>query len=118
GYTQQQLQGRHHRFLVDPAEAEHPDYAHFWQALARGEAQGGVFRRIGAQQREVWIQATYTPIRDSRGQVCKVVKYATDVTASKNTLLELERIIAAVAQGDLEQRAAVQGTSGDDLRLR
>ncbi|HWK54491.1 MAG TPA: methyl-accepting chemotaxis protein, partial [Hyphomicrobiales bacterium] len=118
GYTLEQIQGRHHRFLVDPIEADHLDYARFWQALARGEAQAGEFRRIGAQGREIWIQATYTPIRDSRGHVCKVVKYATDITASKHTLLELDRIIAAVGQGDLDQRADLTGATGDNLRLR
>ena len=33
--------------------------------------------------REVWIEATYNPVRDASGRVVKVVKFATDLTARK-----------------------------------
>ena len=35
---------------------------------------------MGKFNRDVWIQATYNPIRDLNGQVTKVIKYAYDVS--------------------------------------
>ncbi|MGX7709552.1 methyl-accepting chemotaxis protein [Methylobacterium sp. Gmos1] len=80
GYTLSEIQGRHHRIFVDPAEWESAAYRGFWSALGRGEYQAGEYRRLGKDDREVFIQATYNPIHDDDGRLVKVVKFATDVT--------------------------------------
>ncbi len=80
GYRLDEIQGRHHRMFVDPAEAASDAYRVFWQALARGEYQAAEYRRLGKNGREVFIQASYNPILDQDDRPFKVVKYATDVT--------------------------------------
>ena len=82
GYRLDEIVGRHHRLFVDPAEAAEPGYAAFWADLNRGAFASGVYRRIGAGGREIWLQATYNPILDSEGRPSKVVKYAADITAA------------------------------------
>jgi methyl-accepting chemotaxis protein len=52
-------------------------------SLGRGEYQAAQYKRFGKGGREVWIEATYNPIRDMNGKLFKVVKYATDITAAK-----------------------------------
>ncbi len=64
----------------------------------------GEFRRIGKGGREVFIQASYTPVLSVNGQVIKVVKFATNVS---------ERVRAVKALG-----AALTGLAGGDLRSR
>jgi methyl-accepting chemotaxis protein len=118
GYSLAEIQGQHHRMFVDSDTANSPAYRSFWEQLAQGQAQSDAFRRIAKGGREVWIQATYTPIRDPKGKVVKVVKYATDITAQKQTIAEITRIIGAVRQGDLSQRAAIDGTTGDNRLMR
>jgi methyl-accepting chemotaxis protein len=81
GYRLQDIQGRHHRMFVDPAEREGDAYRAFWAALAAGEYQAGEYRRLGADGREIWLQASYNPILGLDGRPMKVVKYATDITA-------------------------------------
>ncbi len=81
GYSEDEIVGRHHSMFVDPATNDQRAYKEFWAALNRGEFQAGEFRRLAKGGREVWIQATYTPIIDDDGEVFKVVKFATDVTA-------------------------------------
>ncbi|MDP4003361.1 PAS domain-containing methyl-accepting chemotaxis protein [Methylobacterium sp. NEAU K] len=81
GYRLDEIRGRHHSLFVDPAERGSADYHMFWQALMRGEFQSAEYRRIGNGGREVWIQATYNPILDTRGHVFRVVKLATDITS-------------------------------------
>ncbi len=94
GYRLDEIKGRHHRMFVDPTYAASPAYASFWRELADGNFKADEFKRIGKNGKEVWIQATYNPIRDARGQVYKVVKFASDVTAQK--------LEAADSRGQLE----------------
>lgn len=83
GYSLSEIRGRHHSMFVDEAERDTPEYETFWKELRTGEAQIGEFMRITKNGDEIWINASYTPIKDSRGRVFKVVKYATDVTEQK-----------------------------------
>ncbi len=83
GYTAQEIVGRHHRTFVDPEFALGNAYRDFWAALNAGQTQADVYRRIAKGGREVWIQGTYAPVKDDAGHVVKVVKIATDVTATK-----------------------------------
>ena len=39
------------------------------------------YERVGKGGKQVWIQASYNPIRDLNGKPFKVVKYASDTTA-------------------------------------
>ena len=83
GYQLDEIQGKHHRHFVDPAQAETSSYREFWARLNRGEPQTGDFLRIGKGGRQVWINATYFPITDDTGQPRKVVKFATDITEQR-----------------------------------
>ncbi len=80
GYTLDEVQGRHHKIFVDPAERESDGYREFWAKLNRGEYTQAEYKRIGKAGREVWIQGSYNPIVDLNGRPYKVVKFATDVT--------------------------------------
>lgn len=83
GYALEEIQGKHHRMFVEPAEAGSDAYREFWAALNRGEYQTAEYKRIGKDGREVWIQASYNPILDAAGTPVKIIKFATDVTATK-----------------------------------
>jgi methyl-accepting chemotaxis protein len=81
GYSLGEIRGRHHGMFVPPEQRDSEAYRAFWANLSRGEFQSGEFRRLGKGGREVWIQASYNPIRDLNGKPYKVVKYAADTTA-------------------------------------
>lgn len=81
GYRLDEIAGQHHSLFVDPSERQSEAYAAFWARLRRGEFASDEFRRIAKGGRDVWIQATYNPVLDAQGQVLKVVKFATDITA-------------------------------------
>jgi diguanylate cyclase (GGDEF)-like protein/PAS domain S-box-containing protein len=83
GYELEELQGQHHRVLVDPAEWDSPAYRQLWESLSRGEYQGAEYKRIGKDGREVWFQATYNPIFGQDGKAHKIIKLATNITAQK-----------------------------------
>ncbi|KQP30057.1 histidine kinase [Methylobacterium sp. Leaf104] len=96
GYARDEVRGRHHGLFVDPAERAGAAYQAFWADLARGEFRAGEFRRIAKGGREIWIQATYNPIRNRDGVPVKVVKFATDITAQKLQVADALARLAAV----------------------
>lgn len=96
GYGLDEVQGRHHSLFVDPTEREGAAYRAFWADLGRGEFRSGEFKRIAKGGREIWIQATYNPIRDRDGVPIKVVKFATDITAQKLQVADAMGQLAAV----------------------
>ena len=96
GYRRDEVVGRHHRMFVDPAHAASADYRLFWKRLADGEAQTAEFPRVGKGGKQVWVQASYAPIRATDGSVAGVVKVATDITAQKQRGLYNDAILQAV----------------------
>ncbi|MFG3597579.1 PAS domain-containing protein [Bradyrhizobium sp. RDI18] len=96
GYSLGEIKGKHHSMFVDPSQRDSAAYRDFWTALKRGEYQAAEYRRIGKGGKEVWIQATYNPVLDGSGKPCKVVKFATDITARKIKSMEDAGQVAAI----------------------
>ncbi len=80
GYKLEEIRGKHHGMLLDPAARDSAEFRAFWARLARGEGDAGQYRRVGKGGREVWLQSTYNPIRDMDDKPFKVVEYSTDIT--------------------------------------
>lgn len=99
GYALEDIKGYHHRMFVDPQEAAGAGYSSFWERLGRGQYETGEFKCIGKNNQEIWIQATYNPIFDHKNKLVKVVKFATDITASKLRQSEFEAKVAAIGRG-------------------
>ncbi|KQT33574.1 hypothetical protein ASG29_05950 [Sphingomonas sp. Leaf412] len=103
GYDGASVIGRHHSMFCEPAYVASADYGTFWRGLARGEYQGGRFRRIARDGAEVWLQATYTPILDAAGAVERIVKFAANVTDTVRLANEVAR---ALEESQLYRRQA------------
>jgi len=91
GYTLDEVRGKHHRIFLESGVQETPDYERFWQELIRGNVESAEFLLIGKGGREVWMQASYTPVLGPTGKPSAVMKVAIDVT--KRHELEAERIV-------------------------
>lgn len=96
GYSLSDVVGQHHRLFVPSDEQSGFAYRDFWARLARGEAFVDEFRRVARGGREVWIQGSYNPLRDSRGTVTGVIKIASDVTQRKLATALAEGQVAAL----------------------
>ena len=96
GYRLEEIRGQHHRMFCEPAYTESIAYRQFWEKLGRGEFDEGEYRRIARGGREVWIRASYNPVLDEAGKACKVVKFATDVTAARLQNAEYEGKVRAM----------------------
>lgn len=92
GYSLEEIRGKHHRMFVDAAYAQSDEYKRFWIDLAL-KTNSGEFKRIGKRGKEVWLQASYTPIQNKMGATYKVIKLALDITERKMKDFNLERVV-------------------------
>lgn len=96
GYSRDEVVGQHHRAVCFDDTVNDPSYRQFWQSLAQGKPQKGVFRRRHQQGQEIWMEATYVPITDSSGKVVSVRKLAADVTKQHQESLRQQAVLAAI----------------------
>lgn len=110
GYRLDEIQGRHHSIFVDVSERDTDAYRTFWADLAAGRFQQAEFRRIARDGRDVWIQATYTPVKNWRGRVVRIVKFATDITDLKRARADDAGKMAALDRSQAVIEFALDGT--------
>jgi len=110
GYRLEEIQGKHHSMFVEPATRDSAEYRAFWANLNRGEYQAAEYKRIAKGGREVWIQASYNPIFDRSGKPCKVIKFATDITAQKIRSMEDSGKMAAIGRAQAVIEFNLDGT--------
>jgi methyl-accepting chemotaxis protein len=123
-YTLEEVKGRHHSMFAEASYRQSPEYRAFWDKLGRGEYDAGQYKRIGKNNKEVWIQASYNPILDANGKPFKVVKYATDITAQvladrmmKMAVQQTQEVLSAAKENDLTQRIPLEGKAGEIATL-
>ena len=110
GYELDEIVGKHHRMFCDPAYVETDAYDEFWKKLGRGEYHAAEFKRIAKGGREIWLQASYNPVFDKDGNPVRVMKFATDVTASKLQIAEFEGKIRAIERAQAVIEFELDGT--------
>ena len=116
GYSEGEVVGKHHSMFVAPGYAQSTEYKDFWASLRRGDVQAAQFKRLAKGGREVWLEATYTPIFDQNGNPERVIKLTTDITEQVQLLIDLKAMIdnnfteidSNIASLD---KAALSGTS-------
>ena len=92
-YSLDEIKGKHHSMFCEESYKNSNEYKDFWEKLNNAEFQSGEFLRIGKNGKKVYIQATYNPIIDIDNKPFKVVKYATEITARKNTMFSIQKNI-------------------------
>lgn len=102
GYKLEEIAGQHHRIFCEKNYANTADYSRFWQKLADGHLQSGLFRRLRKDGNLVLIEATYIPVQNQDGKVIEIIKIGSDVTQRENELLSLRAVHAAISRSMAE----------------
>lgn len=105
GYTREEVVGHHHRMFCDKEYASSPQYAEFWQELARGVPQVGEFERFRKDGKSIFIRAAYNPNFDLDGNIVGVTKFATDITHAREVKREADSM-ATYTAASVEQMTA------------
>ncbi len=103
GYTLDEVEGKHHRMFCDKDYVNTSEYSQFWKDLADGKSNINEFERFKKDGSSIWIQASYTPVRDSKGVVIRVVKFAQDITDSKRVITSVKDAIDVAKEGNMNQ---------------
>ncbi|MFZ2907451.1 MAG: PAS domain S-box protein, partial [Cyclobacteriaceae bacterium] len=85
GYKQDEIAGENHKIFVSKDERSAEAYRDFWRSLANGRSNRGDFKRITKRGEEVWLKATYSPVKDKSGNVIRIMEVASDITPLKKT---------------------------------
>lgn len=91
-----EIVGQHHRIFCERTYGESPEYAAFWKQLRSGQPCEAEFKRVGKGGKEVWLQASYSPVLDKQGEPVRIVKFATDVTEARLQNAEYEGKVRAI----------------------
>lgn len=82
GYNLSDIIGKKHKIFCEQKYTNTKEYTDFWLNLKKGIFSNGKFKRFHKNGNEIWLEATYNPIKDESGEVYKIVKFATDITSS------------------------------------
>jgi methyl-accepting chemotaxis protein len=120
GYSQDELKGRHHSMMVDPAYRNSDEYRRLWDGLRNNQASNGRFERLAKGNRPLWLEGSYNPIVGADGKPYKVMKYVSDVTsqvvltkAMEKAVAETQDIVKVAVDGDLTARIPAGDKQGD-----
>jgi PAS domain S-box-containing protein len=89
GYSKEEVQGKHHRIFVPEKEANSEAYKQFWTDLATGKMHSGEFERVDKNGNKVFLNGSYSIIKNSEGKTERILKLATDITEIKLGQFEL-----------------------------
>ena len=87
-----QVVGKHHSIFVSYEYSKSDEYSKFWKNLNNGKFLDGIFERKKVDGSTVYLQATYNPVFDSKGNVTNVIKIATDVTEAVNSKNKIDTL--------------------------
>lgn len=103
GYKSNEVVGNHHRMFCDKNYANSQAYKEFWNNLANGISQLDEFERFRKDGSSIWLQASYTPVKNANGKVTSVVKFAQDITESKKVIDAVKKAIELAKTGVFKQ---------------
>ena len=122
GYSLAEIQGKHHSMFVQPDRARRRSLSRILgKSRTAASFSRANIKRVGKGGKEIWIQASYNPIRDLNGKPYKVVKYATDTTAQVIARMRSESVrgmMESVAAGAEELNASVREISAAMVEIR
>ena len=115
GYTRAELIGQHHRIFCEPAYARSSAYQQFWQDLAVGKPQRGIFERRTKTGAPWFLDAEYMPIRAADGSIEMVIKVAKDVTAAEQKSAFIQQLVTEISDNAKRNAETLSKTARETL---
>ena len=79
GLTRQQVVGTHHSTDMDFTEQQQEEYDKFWKDLRSGKVRKET-SKANIRGKQFVFAETYTPIRNSEGEIYKILKISNNIT--------------------------------------
>ena len=111
GYSLDEIHGKHHSTVINPAKAQAGEFPAVCERLAREDSVTTESTCLGKGGTEFWIVFAFSAMRDRHGRIERIVAVATDSTAEKLKHDEMEAKLKAV----LDCQAAVEFTPAGEV---
>lgn len=122
GASERDVVSKRESAFIPEGSEEAADQSSFWADLNRGTSRSGEFTRVSMSGTPFYLQATYFPLRDSKGEINRVVMFGSDITAmvEAREKAEIERAAVAEAQSKVvaDLAAALDRLSQGDLTVQ
>ncbi len=105
GWSLSELRGRDHAHLCG-GETD----TELWSRLKAGEAVAARSRRRTKTGGEIWVQSSFSPVFDRKGNTTGILELATDVTAERQALSDALGRVEAVDRSQAVIEFALDGT--------
>ena len=91
GYERSEIVGKHHKLFCgkDDVEILTEKHDNFWDLLLSGKHIHSIFHRFKRDGGSVWVNASYCPIKSTKGEVYQIIKIANDVSEEYTAKIEL-----------------------------
>ncbi|ELM0865979.1 PAS domain-containing protein [Campylobacter jejuni] len=97
-YSLSEIKGKHHSMFCLPEVVNSSAYSDFWEDLREGKFQSGKYIRYGRNNKKVYLEASYNPVKNDDGKIYKVIKFATDISEQVKKDQEKLRLISELAE--------------------
>lgn len=87
-YNLAEIRGESYDIFVSANDRANRDYQFFWEQLQRGKSKKGNYRLINKHNKEIWLDATFTPVKDEFGKYHKILMLAIDITQQKKLSID------------------------------
>ena len=74
GYKSDELKKMNHSEVVPPYAQQSKEYRNLWPSLRSGKNVQGDFAHSTKLGLSIWLQSSYTPLKDSSGEYNKILK--------------------------------------------
>jgi len=101
GYSLEEIKGKSHRMFLSDGSKGDQEFSELWSELGSNRSRIGDITRYGKGGRKLHLNASYNPITDEKGNVVKVVKFATDVSDRVNAVNTIGSALVKMSHGDL-----------------
>ena len=81
GYSRKEILGKNLRLFLKDSEKQQFDK--IWSEVSKEKSYTGVIRRTKPTGEEVWLMATFSPVKDEDGEIYKTYFLAHDITEKK-----------------------------------
>lgn len=107
--------GKHHtEFAIVDRYSE--GYKKFWKELKEGKSisREELFRLFSGK--EIWLQQTYTPIRNQEGEIFKILNIAVDISRAKKQQEHLEQQAAEINRQKQEMESLDEAVNSSIIK--
>jgi len=89
GYKSDELKKMNHSEVVPPYAQQSKEYRNLWPSLRSGKNVQGEFAHSTKLGLSIWLQSSYTPLKDSSGEYNKILKISIDRTTDRQAQIDI-----------------------------